>query len=949
MRPHLRSPLSRTEIIWCGLTQPSSNFRREISTYTIPYSNKRRPNVDRYYQPSKGYDPPIDTLRHRSLRYTPVPPTPSTTDPTKPPSEPLGFLFNPQAGSHNNKLDSSPQPVTQMLVSNQPVQHPSHLSATTTNQTTLFFTNSDASVSVEHLRLITQLFTDSEALWSRYQKLKEKGENRDIPRDVFHRLLSLILEAGELRAIDARLTERRAANPGVMAWAPLPQRSGTIQLERIKSGEYHLASSLIKGYGLNTKWQQRIVQLCWDWVHIISQRVSTPLATPSSLDSTSLDDRQGRVVQLEDVDLLIKALVAAGNVQKAQQSLDMLISSGIVPQATTLNYLFLAYHRARDISKTEMLVKRMQSWRLGFSAFQYNILIDLYARSSAHFPTAQTYFAKLKESELALSAYSYTPLMTALAKQHRRAEVHELARELLKSGIRLTLPAYNITLWCLGQVGEIEMLWKVYYRMRHAHDVKGVRETSAQHWETPAPDGVTYSILFSVLMKHQDKVRLPVVQQHWLDSNIGWSPHLCSQWMAYWCAHGQLDTALKMLQLMPSRGITPNAVVYLSVITGLCQANRLKEAYQYLEQLEKQGVIPTLAIFNRLIQGFAVDGDVLAVKALRRKMSNYEISEDAVTQNALLTGLVAQDKLRPAVWEFERWLHQSSTGDGLPKSQQPSLASYLLMIPVYLRLREVDQALCLTHQLRQSFPTADQSIWVSMARTCAQHQLSSIIGKIYQAWEQYYHEFPAARIAAPTPEFNNTTNSTKPQVHPITGVYSAFIHAFSFLRKRHYVLEAWGNIQLSDLPLDTGTISVMLRACCRMRLVDQVAKVLAWAKRQGVVLNLQNYNVLLSCYGFHKRPDCMFEVLTVLMPGPGAGGLQLDATVPTRIIFEIYLSFPEIWQGYPDSTYITKAREHITLQYPLLLGAWEQACESKRTTAMQVREPKRKWTDKKNQ
>ncbi|KAJ1969416.1 hypothetical protein IWQ62_000638 [Dispira parvispora] len=933
----------RTGITRFGLTQPSSKFRRELSTGAILYSNKRRPNVDRYYQPSKGYDPPIDTLRHRSLRYTPLPPTP--TDSTKPPSEPLGFLFNPQPSSRDNKPNASPQPAPQASSSSWPGQHPDHSSATEANGSTLFFTNLDASVSVEHLRLITQLFTDSEALWSRYQKLKEKGENRDIPRDVFHRLLSLILEAGELRTSDARLTERRAADPGVMAWAPLPQRSGTIQLERIKGGEYHDASSLIKGYGLNAKWKQRIIQLCWDWVHIISQRVSEPPATPPSLVPTSLDDRQGQVVQLGDVDLLIKALVAAGSVQKARQSLDLLISSGIVPGAATLDYLFLAYHKARDIANTENLVKCMQSWRLALSELQYHILIDLYSRSATHLSTAQAYFNRLKESGLAVSAYSYTPLMNALAKQHCRSEVLELARELLKSGVRLTLPAYNITLWCLGQVGEIELLWKVYYRMRHAHTVKRVRETSAQHWETPAPDDVTYSILFSVLMKHQDKVRLPVVQQHWLDSNIGWSPHLCSQWMAYWCAHGQLETALKMLQLMPSRGITPNAVVYLSVITGLCQANRLKEAYQYLEQLEKQSVVPTLAIFNRLIQGFAVDGDVLAVKALRRKMSRYEISEDAVTQNALLTGLVAQDKLRPAVWEFERWLRQSNTGDGLPKPQLPNLASYLLMIPVYLRLKEVDQALSLTHQLRQSFPTADQFIWVSMARTCAQHQLSNIIGKIYQAWENYYHEFSVAQTASTAQEVTNTTNGTKAQAHPITGVYSAFIHAFSFLRKRHYVLEAWGNLQLADLPLDTGTISVMLRACSRMGLVDQVAEVLTWAKRQGVVLNIQNYNVLLSCYGFHKRPECMLEVLTVLMPGPGAGGLQLDATVPTRTTFEIYLSFPDIWQDYPNALYIVKAREHIALQYPLLLGVWEQACEAKRYTAMQARKPKRKWAD----
>ncbi|RKP37387.1 hypothetical protein BJ085DRAFT_41284 [Dimargaris cristalligena] len=975
----MASHSSPLRIPWVQGRRAFSNSLPVQATKSIP------PKRPRYF-PNKGYDPPLETQRQgtlplsRSSKARPSPSTTGTATSTGDGVEQLGFLKTLSA-------TITAPPLSDSKHTRPSTQHYPKVGQGNSSQLCLFepdsfykpepgsnpdpqpipaqlrFTGGNRAITSDQFRLATLVFSDAEALWSRYQRLKESGQNRMITRSTYNQLLTLILKAGVQKPRDIIGAQTQTTEPGTPDQLHPEAIDRNMQLRRIESGEYFTRPPTLGHYGFNAQWRERIEQLCRDWVSALDvslgleQRTHTntasisgghrtdnpnPVSTVPEASSGTLNSETSAVhppetrpsaeplLTLDDLELIVCALMAAERPDQAWECIERLAQRGIVPAAASFDYFFSYYARTGQYQRIYPLMTTIKQWNLIPRVFHYGILVHISTKDPRTLPQADRYLDEMKAVGLAPNAYIYGPLLIAHTRLGHRDRARELSLEILQSPILKDVQTYNMIIWALGHTGQIDALWRLYFRMRSSPLATSRRSTHSTATASPGdrvpvPDHYTYSILFSLLMKRRDSARLQILKQDWLASSVGWNPHICSQWMSYWCENGHLDAALKMLRLMPSRGINPTAINYLAIITGLCQTGQADEALKVLDTMDQQGLAPTVNVFNRLIESFAGRGDSLAVSGLRRRMRFAKIREDASTQNAILKGLVTLGRLRQAADEFEYWVsvcHKDPSA-----LYRPNHATYYTMIPVYIQLKESIQAVTLVRQCHVDFPDYRGSVWIRFAQTCYLHRAPEILKSGYKCWKvlQSGTASPNARSldGTPTPSSETTPSTANPADETAINTYTSFLNALSGFGKpwARACLEVWKDMKASRGSLNHKSVTILLKAAQRLGQRDRVDEVVAWARESGLVFSLLNYHQLLTCRARFRQTDLILPTL-VAMGESGLAGPQAVGIAPTRETFDLLLSLESVRRNFELIDGITA---HLTNYYPHVLPIWNES------------------------
>jgi pentatricopeptide repeat protein len=93
---------------------------------------------------------------------------------------------------------------------------------------------------------------------------------------------------------------------------------------------------------------------------------------------------------------------------------------------------------------------------------------------------------------------------------------------------------------------------------------------------------------------------------------------------------GRLSFAISLLR---NRVISIDTVTYNTVISGLCEHGLADEAYQFLSEMVKMGILPDTVSYNTLIDGFCKVGNFVRAKALVDEISELNL----ITHTILLS------------------------------------------------------------------------------------------------------------------------------------------------------------------------------------------------------------------------------------------------------------------------------------------------------------------------
>ncbi|VAH08101.1 unnamed protein product [Triticum turgidum subsp. durum] len=224
--------------------------------------------------------------------------------------------------------------------------------------------------------------------------------------------------------------------------------------------------------------------------------------------------------------------------------------------------------------------------------------------------------------------------MKALARAGDVDQVLALFAELRTSGTPSVL-CYNTLLNALVEAGHVEEAPKVFDEMC----ASGVR-----------PDASSHNIflkLRSWTTDHDDSPYKVIIRMQELGMKVDVSTY--STIVTGLCRAGKLLEAWGLLEWMQEAGCRPMVHTYTPIVQGYCREGRVKEAMDLMATMEAADCPPNVVTYNVLIRALCDAGQFNEVKQLLMESRTKGWTPSIVTYNTFMNGLCKKDMIKKGV------------------------------------------------------------------------------------------------------------------------------------------------------------------------------------------------------------------------------------------------------------------------------------------------------------
>ncbi|CAE6254776.1 unnamed protein product [Arabidopsis arenosa] len=289
---------------------------------------------------------------------------------------------------------------------------------------------------------------------------------------------------------------------------------------------------------------------------------------------------------------IIGSLGKQGRVVEAEETFAKMLESGIQPDEIAYMIMINAYARNGRIDEANELVEEVVKHFVRPSSFTYTVLISGFVKMGMMEKGCQ-YLDKMLEDGLSPNAVLYTSLIGHFLKKGDFKFSFTLFGLMGENGIKHDHIAY-ITL--------LSGLWRAMAR-------KKKRQVIVE----PGKEKLLQRLL-------QTK---PIVS---ISSSL--------------CNYGSKSFAMEVIGKV-KKSIIPNLYLHNTIITGYCAAGRLDEAYNHLESMQKEGIVPNQVTYTILMKSHIEAGDIESAIDLFEE-TNCE--PDQVMYSTLLKGLCESER-----------------------------------------------------------------------------------------------------------------------------------------------------------------------------------------------------------------------------------------------------------------------------------------------------------------
>ncbi|KAB1200371.1 hypothetical protein CJ030_MR0G007496 [Morella rubra] len=142
------------------------------------------------------------------------------------------------------------------------------------------------------------------------------------------------------------------------------------------------------------------------------------------------------------------------------------------------------------------------------------------------------------------------------------------------------------------------------------------------------------------------------------------------------CLTDRIGDGFKLLQVMKSRGIRPNTVIYNTLLHALCRSGKAGRARSLMNEMEE----PNDVSFNVIISAYCQEENLVQALVLLEKCFNLGFVPDVVTVTKLLELLCSVGRVAEAVEVLERFETKGGMLD---------VVAYNTLIKGFCKLRKV--------------------------------------------------------------------------------------------------------------------------------------------------------------------------------------------------------------------------------------------------------------------
>jgi len=514
-------------------------------------------------------------------------------------------------------------------------------------------------------------------------------------------------------------------------------------------------------------------------------------------------------------DALVKGYAAIGDARAAHIFQEML-DQQFEPSENTLVGLISICADAKDVKLAERAAEHYRQKHGQLTLAMYSALMKVYSNAKLFHKACDLYELLVQDGvKLDTVAYgcliraavesgrldlarklfqesgnpdliNYMSLIRAAGRERNLAKALSLLGDLERSPIPIDTTAYNCVLDVCVACGDQRAAKDLFRKMRDAGHV----------------DVISYNTYLKTLL-----------------SRNGGSP-------------GSASDITLILQEMRSQGIKPNPVTYNSLINAGISRGDLRGAWQYVEDMEAQGVQVDAFTCSILMKGIKHSSKRDDVEKILALVDRAKVVPDEVLVNSLLDACV---RLRNGPLLTQVLQQFRATG------VVPSLHAYATLIKAYGHARQLDQVWALWQELTvERGITPNEEVLTCMADACAAN--GDLSG--------------AVRVLRDVKHAGLGSGGHQ--------VFCGLIRACLQRKELNHAMELYEEMDKNDITCTLTSFNMLIDALARASDMTRVARLFRDMCQKNVAPDLVTYSTVIKGYCVKGELEPAMQLFTLM-------------------------------------------------------------------------------------
>ncbi|CAD5333414.1 unnamed protein product [Arabidopsis thaliana] len=282
-------------------------------------------------------------------------------------------------------------------------------------------------------------------------------------------------------------------------------------------------------------------------------------------------------------------------------------------------------------------------------------------------------FEQIRSCGLKPHLQACTVLLNSLVKQRLTDTVWKIFKKMVKLGVVANIHVYNVLVHACSKSGDPEKAEKLLSEMEE----KEGRMREATRLFREIKDDVTANhVTYTTLIDG-------------------------------YCRMNDIDEALRLREVMESRGFSPGVVTYNSILRKLCEDGRIREANRLLTEMSGKKIEPDNITCNTLINAYCKIEDMVSAVKVKKKMIESGLKLDMYSYKALIHGFCKVLELENAKEELFSMIE---------KGFSPGYATYSWLVDGFYNQNKQDEITKLLEEFEKRGLCADVALYRGLIR-----------------------------------------------------------------------------------------------------------------------------------------------------------------------------------------------------------------------------------------
>lgn len=297
--------------------------------------------------------------------------------------------------------------------------------------------------------------------------------------------------------------------------------------------------------------------------------------------------------------------------------------------------------QASRISEAFWVLDELRSRNCKPDFMAYRIVAETF-RSAGNVVDTEKVLKKKRKLGVAPRTSDYREFIFGLISERRISEAKELGEVIVSGNFPIEDDVLNVLIGSVSAVDPGSAMAFFKFMVGKAR----------------FPTLLTLSNLCRNLSKHSNSDELLEVFQVLSSGDYFKDLETYNVMVSFLCKAGMVKEAYGVLLEMKKKGLGPDVSTYNSLIQACCREDLLRPAKRLWDEMFANGCRGNLNTYTILIRKFSKVGQVDEALRLFYHMLGREVTPDVMTYTYLLEGLCQETKLQPALEVFDKCVEQ---------------------------------------------------------------------------------------------------------------------------------------------------------------------------------------------------------------------------------------------------------------------------------------------------